>query len=41
MITDEIVYTGFGNWIMLGVGLWGGAKVSMFESLVLMLDLEL
>ena len=28
MITDEIVYTepGFGNWIMLGVGLWGGAK---------------
>ena len=26
MITVEIVYTEFENWIMLGVGLWGGSK---------------
>ena len=28
MVTDEIVYTEtrVGNWIMLSVGLWGGAK---------------
>ena len=43
MITDEIVYTETRVWKRdhARVGLWGGARGNMFESFVLMLDLQL